>query len=443
MTALKSPPASLPAFVMPGDEGVSITTLPSGIRVVSERMNHASTVSLGVWISAGSRDETANQHGLAHLLEHMAFKGTARRSARQIAEEIEAVGGDINAATSIEYTCYTARALEEDLPLAVDILADILLNSSFANEELAREQGVILQEIAAVEDTPDDLVYDLFMARVFADQPLGRAILGTPETVGSFDAGAIRAYLARHYTGGRMVIAAAGAVDHARLVDLVTAAFAPVPHGVVVDPRLSHNAVYTGGEVRRVDKTDQSHLVLGFRGQPFSGGEHYPLQVLATVMGGGLSSRLFQEVREVRGLAYAIDAFHWAFTDTGVFGIGAGASAKDIPELVRVCMHCLRDAGQTTSEAEVQRARAQMKVGLLGALETPGGRVEQLARQVLTFGRVIPRQEIASRIDAVSAQDVRKAALGVLASPPTLAMVGPRIKATELKLADLTASGAN
>ena len=439
--AVRKLPSQL--LVMPGDEAVSITTLPSGLRIVSERMDHASTVSLGVWISAGSRDEADDQHGLAHLLEHMAFKGTARRSARQIAEEIEAVGGDINAATSIEYTCYTARTLEEDLPLAVDMLADILLRSSFAADELAREKGVILQEIAAVEDTPDDLVYDMFMARVFADQPLGRPILGTPDTVNAFDAVAIRAYLDQHYTGERMVLAAAGAVNHDRLVQLASAAFAALPGGQSSAARPSGLANYTGGETRRVLKTDQSHLVLGFRGQAFTGGGHYPLQVLATVMGGGLSSRLFQEVREARGLAYAIDAFHWAFTDTGVFAIGAGTAPKDIPELVRVCMHSLRDAGQTISEAEVQRARAQMKVGLLGALETPGGRVEQLARQVLTFGRVIERKEIAARIDGVSAADVRQAALGVLASPPTLAMVGPRIKASDLKLADLTASGAH
>ncbi|MCX7329894.1 MAG: pitrilysin family protein, partial [Hyphomicrobiales bacterium] len=314
--AVRKLPSQL--LVMPGDEGVSITTLPSGLRIVSERMNHASTVSLGVWISAGSRDEADDQHGLAHLLEHMAFKGTARRSARQIAEEIEAVGGDINAATSIEYTCYTARTLEEDLPLAVDILADILLRSSFAADELAREKGVILQEIAAVEDTPDDLVYDMFMARVFANQPLGRPILGTPDTVNAFDAVAIRAYLDQHYTGARMVLAAAGAVNHDRLVQLASAAFAALPGGQNSAARQSGLANYTGGETRRVLKTDQSHLVLGFRGQAFTGGGHYPLQVLATVMGGGLSSRLFQEVREARGLAYAIDAFHWAFTDTGV-----------------------------------------------------------------------------------------------------------------------------
>jgi predicted Zn-dependent peptidase len=426
----------------PGDDAVRLTTLPNGLRIVSERMDHASTVALGVWISAGSRHEAQNEHGLAHLLEHMAFKGTGRRTARQIAEEIEAVGGDINAATSIEYTCYTARVLEADIGLAVDILADILQNSSFAEDELAREQGVILQEIAAVEDTPDDLVYDLFMSRVFADQALGRPILGTPETVSSFDAQAIRAYLASHYRPERMVIAAAGAVDHDTLAQLCGRAFTLLP-GAAAPSAPVELARYTGGEVVRAQKTDQSHIVIGFRGQPFRDGAHYAQQVLATVLGGGLSSRLFQEVREERGLAYAIDAFHWAFSDTGVFGIGAGAAPKDVPELVQVSMNCLREIAMTATEAEVSRARAQMKVGMLSALETPGGRVEQLARQALTVGRIAPRGEIAARIDAVDVAQVKAAAMEVLSSTPTFAMVGPEIRALKGGLAKLIRSGAH
>jgi predicted Zn-dependent peptidase len=425
-----------------GDELVRMTVLPNGLRVVSERMDHAATVALGVWISAGSRHEAANEHGLAHLLEHMAFKGTARRSARQIAEEIEAVGGDINAATSIEYTCYTARVLEQDIGLAVDILADILQNSTLAPDELAREQGVILQEIAAVEDTPDDLVYDLFMGQVFAGQALGRPILGTPETVSGFDAGAIRAYLASHYRPERMVIAAAGAVDHEVLAALARDAFL-MPGAAQGEPAAIEPARYTGGEVRKAQKTDQSHLVIGFRGQPFRDGAHYAHQVLATVLGGGLSSRLFQEVREERGLAYAIDAFHWAFSDTGVFGIGAGAAPKDVPELIRVSLNCLREVAMTATDAEVQRARAQMKVGMLSALETPGGRVEQLARQALTVGRIAPRGEIAARIDAVSTADVRRAAVEALSSTPAFAMVGPKVKALDGGLAKLVRSGAH
>lgn len=420
-------------------EGVRLTTLPSGLRVVSQRMDHAATVSLGVWISAGSRHERTDEHGLAHLLEHMAFKGTARRSARRIAEEIEAVGGDINAATSIEYTCYTARTLEQDLPLAVDVLADILLNSSFEPAELRREKDVILQEIAAVEDTPDDLVYDLFLSRAFAGQPIGRPILGTRRTVRSFDAQAIRRYLAAHYVAPRMVVAAAGAVEHDRLVELAGLHFAALPvsapeNGEVV-AAIDRPAAYTGGDVARRADIDQSHLVLGFAGAPFTDGQHYGHQVLATVLGGGLSSRLFQEVREQRGLAYAIDAFHWPFKDTGVFGIGAGAAAKDVPELAEVALGCLAACAREVNEAELSRARAQMKMGLLGAMETPGSRVEQLARHVLAFGRVIPRDILAERIDAVTAAQVREAAAATLASPQTLAMVGPKIDMKRFTLA--------
>ncbi len=419
-------PVIAPALPV-GDPTVRLTTLPSGLRVVSCRMEQVATVALGVWISAGSRDERADEHGLAHLLEHMAFKGTARRSARQIAEEMEAVGGDINAATSCEYTCYTARVLAEHVPLAVDVLADILLNSTFAADELKREQGVILQEIAAVEDTPDDLVYDLFLDRVFAGQPLGRPILGTRDTVSGFTPDAIRAYLARCYTPGRLVLAAAGAVDHDALAALAGEAFASLKAEAGPARPEHEGGRYVGGDVRRVQRADQGHLVLGFAGKPYVDGRHMGLQVLATALGGGLSSRLFQEVREQRGLAYAIDAFHWPFHDTGVFGIGAGASPKDVPELIRVTLGCIAAMAGDATETELRRARAQMKVGLLGGLETPGGRVDQIARQVLIHGRAIPAAEIAARIDAVTVEDLRAEAAALLASPVTLALVGPKV----------------
>ncbi len=426
------------------ESGLRLSALPGGLRVVTQRMDHAATVTLGVWISAGSRHEREDEHGLAHLLEHMAFKGTARRSAKRIAEEIEAVGGDINAATSIEYTCYTARTLPEDVPLAVDILADILLDSAFDPKELRREKQVILQEIAAVEDTPDDLVYDLFMTRAFAGQPLGRAILGTRKTVRAFDPAAIRGYLARHYVGPHMVLAAAGAVDHDRLVELAARHFSMLPSAPADEPAGSEAAgAYTGGEAIRIEDSDQSHLVLGFQGAPFRDAKHYPHQVLATVLGGGLSSRLFQEVREKRGLAYAIDAFHWPFSDTGVFGIGAGAAPKDVPELTKVALDCLAACAQEVTEAELSRAKAQMKMGLLGAMETPGGRVEQIARHVLAFGRVLRADEIAARIEAVDASQVQAAAAAALASPPTRAMVGPRIAPKRFALARKQASGAS
>lgn len=406
------------------DPDVDLTTLPSGLRVVSQRMDHAATVSLGIWIGAGSRDERQDEHGLAHLLEHMAFKGTARRSALQIAEEIESVGGDLNAATSVEYTCYTARVLGEDLGLAVDILADILTGPALTEEELAREKGVILQEIGAVADMPDDLVYDRFLEAAFPDQPLGRPILGTSKTVKGFTPAAIRAYLARNYHAGNMVLAASGAVDHAELVALAAEHLDRLPRGAGAQAERVAGA-YRGGEARVRGDDEQVHLVLGFPGQGFANGAHYPLQIFSSVLGGGLSSRLFQEVREQRGLAYSIDAFHWPFSDCGVFGIGAGTAPEDVGELVEVALGCLRQAAEDVNAAEVHRARAQMKVGLLGSLESPGGKLEQMARQVLLFGRAIPREELTRRLEAVTLEDVRAAGRSLVGHQPTLAAVGP------------------
>jgi predicted Zn-dependent peptidase len=418
--------------------GARLTTLPSGLRIVSEPMAHASTVSLGVWIGAGSRDEEPHEHGLAHFLEHMAFKGTRRRSALEIAEEIETVGGDLNAATSMEYTCYTARVLGEDLALAIDLLADILSEPAFAEDEIAREKGVVLQEIGAVDDTPDDLVYDLFIAAAFPDQPLGRAILGTRKTVKGFTADGLRAYLQRCYMPTQMVVAASGNVDHDQLVALVTAAFASFQATHRADHLLARpTGHYKGGEIRKKAKNEQVNIVLGFRGQPFQNSEHYPLQVFASCLGGGLSSRLFQEVREKRGLAYSIDAFHWPFSDCGVFGIGGGTAPEDAAELVTVSIEVMRQATLDLTPAEVARAKAQMKVGLLAALESPGGRVEQMARQVLSFGRVIDGAEITAKLDAVSLEDVRAAGRDLLASTPTLTAVGPIARLPDL--ATLTA----
>ncbi|TCR61066.1 putative Zn-dependent peptidase [Bosea sp. BK604] len=406
------------------DPDVGLTVLPSGLRIVSQHMDHAATVSLGIWIGAGARDELPHEHGLAHLLEHMAFKGTARRSARQIAEEIESAGGDLNAATSVEYTCYTARVLGQDLPLAVDILSDILTAPSLTDEELAREKGVILQEIGAVQDTPDDLVYDRFLQAAFPDQPLGRPILGTAKTVKSFTPAAIRAYLARNYHAGNMVLAASGAVDHDQLVALAQERLASLPAIPQSVPE-RESGHYRGGEARIEGDEEQVHLVLGFPGLPFRDGAHYPLQIFSSVLGGGLSSRLFQEVREQRGLAYSIDAFHWPFSDCGVFGISAGTAPEDVGELVEVALDCLRQAAADVTEAEVARARAQMKVGLLASLESPGGKLEQMARQVLVFGRAIPREELAQRLDAVTLEDVRAAGRSLLGQEPTIAAVGP------------------
>jgi predicted Zn-dependent peptidase len=407
---------------MPGDPRARVTTLGSGLRVVTEAMPHAATAALGVWIGAGARNEAENEHGLSHLLEHMAFKGTQRRSARAIAEEIEAVGGDLNAATSVEYTCFTARVLGSDVPLALDILADILTESVFDPVELAREKDVILQEIGAVEDTPDDLVTDVFLETAYPGQAIGRRILGTPATVANFDAAAISGYLAREYQAPRMVVAASGSVEHEAVVAAVEALFAKLPIGEAPDVPI---AAYCGGEVRMKRRLEQAHLILGFPGRSFRDQGHYATQMFANLLGGGMSSRLFQEVREERGLAYSIDAFHWSFSDTGIFGISAGTAAKDLGELVPVAIDCIKAAVIGATEAEVARARAQMKVSLLTALEGPGSRVEQIARHLLAFGRVIPREEMAARIDAITLDDVRQAGLALAGAPPVVSAIGP------------------
>jgi len=401
---------------------IEITRLANGFTVATERMPEIATATLGVWVGAGSRHEDGTEHGLSHLIEHMAFKGTARRSARRIAEDIENVGGDINAATSIEHTSYTAKVLGEDMAVALDVIGDILTASAFEDAELAREKGVILQEYAAVEDTPDDLVYDAFMETAFAGQPLGRPILGTPDTVGSFDADMIRLFMAREYTPPRMVLAAAGDVEHAQVLQAAERFFG----GTTVPAR--EDAVpgcYTGGDRRIPRKLEQANLVIGLPGLSFKDPGYYATHLFAHVLGGGLTSRLWHEVRETRGLAYSIDAFHWPFTDCGVFGIGAGTAGRDVADLVAVTLDCLRRAAADVDNLELARAKAQMKFALLTALETPAGRIERVARQLLAWGRVIGSDEIVERIDAVTVEDVRESGRRLLGGAPTVAAIGP------------------
>ncbi|WP_026607324.1 M16 family metallopeptidase [Methylocapsa acidiphila] len=405
---------------------VEITTLPSGLRIVTDRMAHLETASLGAWVGAGSRHEGPHEHGLSHLLEHMAFKGTKRRSARAIAEEIEAAGGDLNAATSTEHTAYYAHVLAEDAPLALDILADILTESTFDAAELEREKSVILQEIGAVEDTPDDLVFDIFSASAFPDQPIGRPILGTPTQVTGFGREAIGAYLGSHYFSSAIVVGAAGAVEHNRIVDEAEKRFAGLP----AEPPASESppARYRGGDIRLKRRLEQAHIVVGFEGLPYHHEDFYALQIFSNAVGGGMSSRLFQEVREARGLAYSIHAFHWGYSDVGLFGFYAATGRKDVGELMPVALDCLGEAAQSLGEGEIRRAKAQMKLSLLAALESPAARAEQIARQLMAFDRILTREEIISRIDALELAQIRAAGARTLSSAPTVAAVGPVAK---------------
>lgn len=402
---------------------VEVSRLPSGLTVVTDRMPHLESAALGVWVGSGSRDENSGEHGISHLLEHMAFKGTKRRTAREIAETIEAVGGDLNAATSVENTAYYARVLKADVPLALDVLADILSEPTFDPEELRREQNVIVQEIGATEDAPDDLVFDRLQEIAFPKQPIGRSILGTPETVRSFDAARIRAYLTRNYRAPDMLVAAAGAVEHDKIVAEAEKRFASFMGPAAPAPE---RAQFHGGMRVESRNLEQLHIAMALQGVPVNDDQLYSLQVFTNVLGGGMSSRLFQEVREVRGLCYAIHAFHMPYSDTGLFALYAGTDQADGPELMRVVVEQIANATETIDEAEINRAKAQMKAGLLMALESSEARLGQLARQMLAYGRPIPLDEIVAKIDAVTARSAEAAGRALLArSRPAVAAIGP------------------
>ncbi|MEM9107093.1 MAG: pitrilysin family protein [Pseudomonadota bacterium] len=417
---------------------VECTRLKNGLTIVTENMPHLESVALGVWIKSGSRDETDPEHGIAHLLEHMAFKGTKKRTARQIAEEIENVGGEVNAATSIETTSYYARLLKDHVPLAIDILADILTHSTLDEIELEREKHVILQEIGAAMDTPDDVVFDKFSSTAFRDQTLGRSILGTPETVQSFSPEQIRGYLNRNYTADRMILVAAGAVEHDALVRLVEDRFSDI--NLATDSRAElPQANYTGGEYREKRDLMDVQLLIGFEGRPYHARDFYASQILANVMGGGMSSRLFQEVREHRGLCYSVYALHWGFSDSGVFGIHAATGQEDIPELVPVILQELRKVADHVDNSEIERARAQFRAGLLMAHESPAARASQIARQMLLYGRPIPNDELMERLSNITPQRLTDLSGRLFFDTPiTLSAVGPLDKLMPL---DEIASG--
>jgi len=401
---------------------VRVSRLSSGLRVVTHGMGHLESSALGVWVAAGSRCERDHEHGLSHLLEHMAFKGTKRRTAIDIAEEIEAVGGEVNAATSIETTSYYARVLKDDVPLAVDILSDILRNSTFDPDELHREQHVILQEIGAALDAPEDRVYDLFTEAAYPGQPIGRTILGTPETVTAAGSPMLSAYLGEHYQGPSMIVSAAGAVDHDELVAIAEERFGGLGVTGAPQPPL---ASYRGGEVRESRDLMETQIMLGFEGVPYSSQDFHTAQILSSILGGGMSSRLFQEVRERRGLCYSIYAFHWSFADTGIFGVHAATGPADVNELMPVVIGELERAAHDIGEKELQRARAQLRAGLLMTLESPAARAGQIARQLLLFGRVIPTEELVEKIESIGVDDIRSLATKIFTgSSPTLAAVG-------------------
>lgn len=413
---------------------VQITTLGNGLRVISEHMPRLQTASLGVWVDVGTRYEPAEVNGVAHLLEHMAFKGTARRSARAIAEEIERVGGGLNAYTSREHTAYYARILADDVDLAADILADILRNSSFDPTELEKERHVVLQEIGQVKDTPDDLVFDLLQEASYPDQPMGRAILGPEAIVQGMPREALMDYMARHYGPERMVFAAAGKIEHARLVDLAGRLFGDL---AATEEAVAQPARYGGGrKLEHRKDLEQVHLCMAVEGLPYHHADHFALQVLSTALGGGMSSRLFQEARENRGLCYSIFSFASAYADTGQLGVYAGTDPEDVSELMQVVAEETRALIEKPIEDEIARARAQLKASLLMGLESCSAVSEDLARQLLCFDRRVPTEEVVAKIDAVDTAAIRRLGRSLLdGGSLTLAAVGPIKELPEISLA--------
>ena len=401
-----------------------MTRLANGMTVLSDEMPHLKTAAVSVWVAAGSRFEDERQHGISHLLEHMAFKGTERRSALEIVEQIEGAGGEVNASTSLENTSYYARILQEDLPLAVDILGDILSNSVFDEGELEREQQVILQEIGSIHDIPEERVFDHAQELAFPDQPLGRTIMGTPDSVTALSRDSLNDYMASHYRGPSMILTAAGAVNHEELVRLGEEAFARFPD---LPPAEAQEGRYQGGESRDLQPDlMEAQIILGFEGKSYGDKDFYTAQLLASMLGGGMSSRLFQEVRETRGLCYSIDAFHWGFADTGLFGFHTATSAEKVHDMMPVILGELERAAADLNEEELNRARAQVRAGLLMGTESPASRANQLARQKLLYGHPRSLEEMDETVADITVEDVRRVASDIFTgSAPTLSSVGP------------------
>lgn len=408
-----------------------ITTLDNGLRIVSEHLPGVQTATLGMWVGVGSRYEAPHENGLSHFLEHMAFKGTHNRTAAQIATEIEDVGGYLNAYTSRETTAYHARVLAENVPHATEIIGDILQNSVFDENEVEKERAVILQEIHQSHDTPDDIIFENFQLAAFPDQPLGRSILGPESIISQVSSEQLKKYMSDHYTASRMVFAATGGVDHDHLVKLCEAHLAELP---TTPQSKAHPGSYQGGQHVDTRKSEQVHLLMGFESLKQGHPDYFTLAVLSSLLGGGMSSRLFQEIREKRGLVYSIYSFNSSFRDTGLFGIYAGTAPDKVREIMPLISGVFNELAGTLCDKEIERNKTQLKAGLMMGLESTTARCEQLANHMLTHGKPLTPQDIISKVDIVSSDDIITMASKLFSSEPTFAAVGPGDLKTHLVL---------
>ncbi|MEX0504010.1 M16 family metallopeptidase [Alphaproteobacteria bacterium LSUCC0719] len=418
----------------------SLTTLPNGLRVASRSLAQAQSISVGIWVNAGARDERDNETGIAHMLEHMAFKGTKRRSARDIATEVENVGGYMNAHTSREETAYYLRLLPEYLDMGIDILADILTEPTMPDDEIERERGVIIQEIGQSQDTPDDIVFDMFAAASYGAHTLGRPILGSIDSVSGFSRDNLRGFMSRHYGAGQMLVTASGAVEQD---DFVKRVEQRLGHLATAEDTQRHTPDWQGGRHVEARDLEQTHLVIGLPSFGARDQRRFALMVLSTLFGGGMSSRLFQEVREKRGLCYSIFSFASMYSDSGHFGVYAGTSAEQADEMLTVTAQQLADLASGAGVEEVDRAKAQIRASLVMARESVSGCGDALARQIMLFGAPVDDAELLDQIAAVDAEAVRDVAADLIGGgAPAIAAIGPQSSIMEnARLATLLAGG--
>ncbi len=401
---------------------INIDKLKNGIRVVTEEIPSIESVSVGIWINAGSRNEKKIENGIAHFLEHMAFKGTEKRSALQIAEEIESVGGFINAYTSREITCYYAKVLKNHLPLAVDILSDIISNSIFNEQEIEIEKGVIIQEIGQMKDTPDDVIFELLQKEAFADTELGRSILGSVENINSFQRKNFINFIDNNYFAEKIVLCAAGNLKHK---DLCKLALSLQDIKELKKPKSKSKVLFKGGEKRVIKDLEQAHFAVGFEAPNLKSPKLFAGKVFSVIMGGGMSSRLFQEIREKRGLCYSIGTSFDCYSDNGIFLSYAGTSGDKVKELSEVIATEFKDSITTINETEVERAKTQLRSSLLMGLENSSSRSERLARGLIIWDKIVEVQETISKIDSVSLEDVRDFGVEMFHnSNPAMALYG-------------------
>lgn len=401
---------------------VKITTLKNGLRVITDTIDSMHSVALGVWVGVGTRNEDPRDNGVAHMVEHMLFKGTPKRSASQIAEEVENVGGDINAYTSRELTSYHVHLLKEDVRLGVDIIADMYLNSLLSEGEIDRERDVIIQEIGMCNDTPDDLIFDIYFETAYPGQPIGLPILGRVENIETVKRSQLQAYIKRWYTPENTVISAAGAIDHAEFVKLVEEYFSDFKAAPTEDAPL---AIYKGGDLRLDKDLEQSHLVLGFQSFSRLDPDYYTAQALSTLFGGGMSSRLFQEIREKRGLVYTIMSFNAAYQDDGQFGVYAGTGPEKLKDIVPVICDEILKLGQDVSEAELARAKSQMKANILMGRESMMSRADYQAKHLIFRKEALDAQQMIAGIEAVDLDSIRRVCSRIFTTKPTVAALGP------------------